>query len=197
MRHPSLEDLASFAGGEVSWLRKHLVSRHLSRCPGCEAKVLEFQYDKASLWDAKPDISDFEWMELEEQIRANVLVGLAAGAVVRPEPVHDVRLGWRGAWAVGAVCILVVSGWLMRDPRQMGSTILQALKGNSGNPAILATEGDAVGWTSNGNRILLVKPENSSAVLTVSGASAVQSSYVDEESNQITITQVANNVGLD
>jgi hypothetical protein len=188
--HPDEAALARYAGGEAGQLERFWVERHARRCEACASLIGSYQLDQAWLMEqagALPELP--EGWDLE--MRANIRVGLAASAAIRPQPVRQ-RLNPRAMFAAGALSVLVMAGWFFRDPRGLAGDIGLAW---SGQPAVeLVESGDGIGWRTKhpGAAVVLLRPEGSSAMsATVYAPRGLQTSYVDQQSGQVTITHVA------
>jgi anti-sigma factor ChrR (cupin superfamily) len=81
VRHPSSTDLALLAGGDCSFARAFLLNRHVRQCPGCAGEVDEFSALREEMAESMPPAVD--WECLASEMRANVRLGLEAGACVR------------------------------------------------------------------------------------------------------------------
>ena len=81
MKHPAEHQLALFAGGDIAgdWERKH-ISRHVSQCGSCDARVQAFGEASQQVRAIAPEIpGDLNWNRLADEMIGNILVGLAAG----------------------------------------------------------------------------------------------------------------------
>jgi anti-sigma factor RsiW len=129
LRHPSETDLALFAGGESPRLQGLLLDRHVRACADCRAKVAEYRAVRDDLIDSALDDTEIpavNWNLLASEMRANIRVGLEAGACVGAtqisSPWSAVRawataFGPRVAVGFATLAVLAVSGFYVRDAR--------------------------------------------------------------------------------
>src|SRR5580700_10458291 len=81
MKHPGEYNLALLAGGEAGAFHRFRLDRHVRNCEDCTEKVAEFQALRKHL--NRTEFPDLNWSSLAEEMRANIHVGLEAGACVR------------------------------------------------------------------------------------------------------------------
>jgi len=123
MTHPTEEHLALFASGDAGFLRGALVARHLRGCPSCSAAVEEYRELTAALANDVLVVPD--WNQLAAEMRANIRVGLEAGACVG----DAVDTGWwnpRLAVAMASLLILAGAGFMMRTHPQPQAALSMA-----------------------------------------------------------------------
>src|SRR5580698_2757936 len=80
MNHPRENDLALLAGGEAGRIRRFLLDRHVRTCADCRETIREYRELRAEL--AEPGLPDLNWNFLAADMRANIRLGLEAGACV-------------------------------------------------------------------------------------------------------------------
>jgi len=113
--HPTEDHLALFASGDAGFLRSALVARHIRTCPSCAATVEEYRELTAALADQVLVVPD--WDQLAAEMRANIRLGLEAGACVGNPAVG----GWRNprlVFAMASLMILAGAGFTMRNHPQ-------------------------------------------------------------------------------
>lgn len=190
--HPSEHVLARYAGGDATWPERWYVSRHVRQCEECEELVVRYQMDRAMLQDnaAEPPHA-LDWASLEREMRGNILVGLAASEAIQPEPAPRDRLGWRAGLAAAALTAVVMGGWFFRDPRELVANMQKAWNPQQASVSVSA-EPDGVAVTEGKSQLMLLRPKSASEpMMTTRGPRVVQTSYVDEDSGQVTITHVS------
>src|SRR4029077_6348271 len=119
MKHPGEYNLALLAGGETGAFHRFRLDRHVRNCEDCQEKVAEFQSLRKHLADtAFPEVN---WNSLAAEMRANIHVGLEAGACVRDTHVskHWISRNWNPQFAVasGSLVVLVGAGFFLTDAR--------------------------------------------------------------------------------
>lgn len=186
--HPADRELSAYACGEANWWERWRLDRHLRSCENCVARVCDYQMDQAAIRENAPEeISPAAWSVLEREMRANILVGVSAGKAVRTPDWVAPPLGWKGMATIGVLSAVVITGWLMRDPRQM---VAQILRGQYADVELERTD-QGLKMTAGERGIELLDTSGGSTVVTYSKPRAMQASFVDQESGQVTITNVA------
>ena len=135
MPHPVEHDLALLAGGEAGRAQRFWLERHLRGCEQCHAKVAEYQALRSDLLDMDSDLPEVNWNFLASDMRANIRLGLEAGACVRTAHLPRSFWSWfagtklpalnagalhpRMTTAVALLVLLVGSGVVMRSPKPL------------------------------------------------------------------------------
>lgn len=178
MNHPAENDLALLAGGEAAWVRRILLERHVDRCDGCRKKVAEYRDLRDAVTDFEPP--EVNWSALATEMRANIAVGLEAGACVGGvrSPVR-----WNPRFAVAFACLLVLitSNFFLRMHR---TPVVEA----SGPVARSTTSG--IELRKGSNSLIFLNHEGSRADQTVSAQGEIRARYIDGETGSVTITNV-------
>jgi hypothetical protein len=170
--HPGLGTLALYSSGDLPFRSRWRVRRHVTACAGFEA------------------IAD--WNRLEREMLGNIGVGLAAARCI--DKVRRGRVLLARVGMVGGLAALFVVGWVTHIPKEQTehlATLFEQAIGVKGPPitgAVLRATPDAIAVRAHGSTLTIMHPP--SAVVSMSGSSAVAARYVDEETGQVTITKV-------
>jgi len=196
--HPRLETLALYVTGDLPWRLRWRTGVHLKYCAGCEQQVLLFRSARMEFkHEAETQtLTAFEaivdWTRLEREMLGNIAVGLAAARCI--EKVGRTRaLFSKGAFAT-ALLALFIAGWATHIPKEQTAHLTSSLRSLFGleraqaTGTVLQTTQDGIAVRAQGATLTIMHPR--SAVVSVSGASAVEARYVDEETGQVTITNV-------
>lgn len=196
--HPVLNTLALFSSGDLPWMERLRVRHHVARCAECERQVALLRAAKAELRrEAQSEtLTGFEaiadWTRLEREMLGNIAVGVSAARCI--EKVRRGRqLLTRGALIAG-LAALFVAGWITHIPKEQTEHLAASLRQLVGldRPAITGTvlraTPDGVAVRAQGATLTILHPR--SAVISLSGSSAVAARYVDEDTGQVTITKV-------
>jgi hypothetical protein len=196
--HPALEILSLYAAGDLPLFLRLRTATHVNECAACEQQVLSFRSTKAELRrEAGAQIlTGFEaivdWQALESDMLGNIRVGVAAARCI--QKVGRTRK-WAGrlAWAAGMTA-LFIAGWLTRVPPDDNQRILTALRRAVGldQPqfygTIVRSTPDGIAVRTQTATLTILHPQ--SAVISMSSPSSVTARYVDDDSGQVTITNV-------
>lgn len=185
MRHPEANELALYAGADLPFWRRWLVWGHLRRCEHCREEAQGYRQVRALLAESREAwLPDRDWEQIAAEMRANIGLGLAAGACVEPRE-HARRLPWvRVAVMVAPVLLLALVGvWLQQSrPSRTGPEWSEDLLLEATGAGIELRQGDRV--------LILRHPEQERVTLTGSAQGSLRARWVDEETGQVTIQNV-------
>jgi hypothetical protein len=181
MNHPRENDLALLAGGEAGRLRRFLLDRHLRECADCRETVEEYRELRTEV--AEFELPDVNWSFLAADIRANIRLGLEAGACVRATPVLK-RWNARPAMALAALLLLFVGGFFMRDLR------LRQPAAEETTPVLQVTGSGVEVRSGTNNSLTLLNHHGSATNQTVSARGDIGTRYVDSDTGSVTINNV-------
>ncbi|MBX5495059.1 MAG: hypothetical protein IRZ15_06955 [Bryobacteraceae bacterium] len=182
MTHPSDVDLALYAGGETGRLRRWQIQRHLSRCGRCREEVASFCAAREGLRRGGGRIPQgVNWSRLAAEMKANIRLGLDAGEIVAQPQAPPLRLGWRPAVALGALTLVIVSGWWLHLP----SPVSKEEVAETG--VVLGAADGAIELREGAFSLTLVHPGAENVTYLVDFEGSVRARYVDSESGQVTI----------
>jgi hypothetical protein len=189
---------ALYAGRDLPWGTRLKIKMHLRRCAECEGKVESFRAATAELRrEAEANtLTGFEaiadWARLEREMMGNIAVGVAAARCV--DKVRGRGILWLRGALIAGLGTLFVAGWITHIPREETEHLLASLRSWAGHETaantgtVLRSFPDSVAVRTGGASLKLMHPR--SAVTSIAGGSAVQASYIDEETGQVTITGV-------
>jgi len=181
MNHPRENDLALLAGGEAGRIRRFLLGRHVRTCADCQETIAEYQEFRAGLADI--ELPDLNWNFLAAEMRANIRLGLEAGACVGTEPVFkhwSPRLGI----AFASLAVLAVSSFFVRDLR------FQPPAAEVATPVLQLTQ-SGVEISNGANSLTLLNHHGNTATnQTVSAQGDMEVRNIDGETGSVTINTV-------
>jgi hypothetical protein len=184
MNHPPETDLALLAGGEAGRIRRFLLDRHVRTCAACQGTIAEYRDLRSEL--AEPGLPDLNWNFLAAEMRANIRLGLEAGACVRTTRVLG---GWNPklGFALAGLALLIGSGYFLRD--------IQPLRNS--NPAkaevattVLRSTGSEVEIRTGARSLALLNHHGSAIDHTVSAQGDIGTRYIDSETGSVIINNV-------
>ncbi len=119
MKHPNRETLALHAGGDLRFLARWRVGRHVARCEECREELAAYESMRTILPELS-EIPEVPWNRLAADMKANIRLGLEAGQCVRADdtPLRESPLftGARAAIALASVLVLLVTGLVLEHP---------------------------------------------------------------------------------
>ncbi len=193
--HPRLGQLALLAGGECGLAERLRLGWHVRSCAACARQVEGFRSDRAALRagvDVLPE--DLDWPALEAEMRANIRLGLAAGALVdQPKTaLREVRAdgyagtGWRLAVVLGSMAFVGFAGWMLRAP-QAGLPLAPPESAQ----VVLDARPDGLALRKQDSAITLIAPSRQPVATTVSWDGGGSARFVDSDTGQVTIYDVS------
>jgi hypothetical protein len=188
MKHPSEATLALHAGKDLGALARWRIERHLAGCDGCRDEVEAFRAAR----EIAPELAEapeIAWNRLAAEMKANIRLGLSAGACVpgEPEPVHlhPVR-GFRPALAAASLVVLAGAGILLERPRPQAQLAKQ-----EGVVVQRTADGIQVQEGGRGFGLLHTAVRDAREVTyTVGAQGSMRARYVDPETGNVTINNV-------
>lgn len=171
---------ALLAGGEAAWWQR-LLARWRSR-PEDEILDEEFRRIREQLPQYRDLPPYFAWDSLAGEMKANILLGVEAGEVVRPRS-EGRAIGWRAGLAMAMLTLLMIAGYWWQMPHRLrdAGTLQQAVM--QASPGQLAIHQQDTGFS--------VLFHETDASLEISGAAGgVRADYVDQETGQLTVAHV-------
>jgi hypothetical protein len=184
MNHPRENDLALLAGGDAGSIRRFLLDRHVRTCADCQDTVAEYRELRAEL--AGIETPDLNWNFLASDMRANIRLGLEAGACVRSSPVFK-HWNPRFGIAFASLVVLVVSSFLARDLRFRPPA---ADSSTPSTPVLQLTESGVEIRTGTNSSLTLLNHHGNAANQTVSAEGDIGARYIDGETGSVTINNV-------
>jgi hypothetical protein len=182
MNHPRENDLALLAGGEAGRFQRLLLDRHVRMCADCQEKIAEFQALRSGLGDL--ELPDLNWNFLAADMRANIRLGLEAGACVRTTHVFR-RWSPRLGVVFASLVLLVFSGFFLRDMR-----LLHNPPAADAATPVLQSTGSGVEFRTGGKSLTLLNRNRNAANQTVSARGDIGTRYIDSETGSVTINNV-------
>lgn len=196
--HPGVEILSLYSTGDLPFVLRFRTRRHVKQCAACNQEVLSFRSAKSELRrEAQGEVlTGFEaitdWRALESDMLGNIRVGVAAAHCIENVG-RSRRIGSRLAWGAGMMA-LFAAGWMSRIPPEDNHRIISALRRVVGleqppfNGTIVRSTPEGISVKAQGATLTILHPQ--SAVISMSGPASVTARYVDDDSGQVTITNV-------
>jgi hypothetical protein len=185
MTHPGENDLALLAGGETGRLQRLLLGRHVQSCSECQEKIAGYRELRTELSDF--ELSDVNWNFLAEDMRANIRLGLEAGACVGPSRGLK-RLNLRFVVAFASLLVIVASSLFWREIRPPQNRAFPALVSDSA-PVLRLTE-SGVQVSTGANSLTLLNHHGTATNQTVSAEGDMGARNIDGETGSVTINHV-------
>jgi hypothetical protein len=182
MKHPAETDLALFAGGEVSRMRRISLERHVRGCVECDRKVAQLHALRAETANFEP--ANLNWNQLAAEMRANIRLGLEAGECVRSA---GVARSWnpRFTLAFASLLLVVGSGFLLRN------SIPHPVASQPSAAPVLESTGAGIELRSGSGSMMLLNRPGAVANQSVSAGGEIRVRYVDGDTGAVTINNVS------
>ena len=204
-KHPNEEILALYAGRDLEWLERLPVSLHVRGCGACRDRVANFNAvcgDLASVREKHADPLG-DWDRLSDEMTANIRLGLSMAECVGPVPqelhgrVFDGFLGRPAVLAFGGATLLFLGAFALNMPVEKIWNRL-TLRDQSG--LVLESTAAGIEMRRDGYRIISVHPfpvpsavagRKQSQAVAANLDGSMSAGYVDDETGQVTIINVA------
>jgi hypothetical protein len=179
MTHPAENDLALLAGGDIGPVQRFLLNRHVENCADCQVKLTGYSALRSELADS--ELPDLNWNFLAADMRANIRLGLEAGACVRASnPIWT----WRPQFTVAFASLLLLAGASL--------FVREARVYRASEPAtpVLRMTGLGVELRTGRTSLILLNSHGTAANQTVSAQGGMGTRYIDGETESVTINNV-------
>jgi hypothetical protein len=198
MRHPEERRIALYAGGEAGWLDRLSIGRHAAQCKPCRELVAAYRKDRDAIREEALELpSHLNWDRLAAEMKANIRVGLAAGECVSGVHARRLRIAWRPTLAAAGLTIILVSGWFLNFPAESRASLARGLERLWNRQAAAADPGVSLEATragiqvsENGSALTMMHLGTAPAVVVVNTRGSLRARYVDDDTGQVTITNV-------
>ena len=195
MRHPGEIELALFAGGDLGFVERWRVRRHVRGCGSCRSEVDALRTAGEDLREAADKMPQgVNWARLSQEMIGNIHVGLAAGECVGPEPrERRLSLGWHAAAVMAAAFIVGLGAMWWKIPRHEAnpaSSVNHAVMLAAQEGVVIEASQASIGVRSNGGAMSFLTPRSDSVAVSVSMQGSARAQFVDADTGQVTINKV-------
>ena len=187
MRHPSEQQLALFAGGELGFLERWRVNRHLAACHACRAEVGGFEVAAGVFTEEAERVpAEVDWERLSAEMSANIRLGLAAGEIVNDAHRSPEHLAWKPAAVLASAALLMITAWWLNIPPKHYSAERRPVS----EAAVVQPAAGGIEVKARSATLTLLRRKASSPVLYVSSPGSLRERFVDADTGQVTINNV-------
>ncbi len=188
MKHPSEATLALYAGGDLGSWSRWRTERHLAGCDRCRLVVDEFAGTRETM-AGLDDLPGLPWNRLAAEMKANIRLGLEAGACVREldgRPVkglgQPVFPGWRALVACVSMVALVVAGILLERPAPPAAEPIQG--------TVLRVTTNGIELSEDGQAMILLHKGDQEVTYSAGAQGSMGARYVAADSGYVTMNNV-------
>ena len=182
MKHPNQATLALHAGGDLGLLARWKTRRHLAKCERCRQEMADFE----ELREILPELAEtpeISWNRLAAEMRANIRLGLAAGACVgdgeKPLRLNPWFTGARAAVALASIMAVVVTGVVLERPGPLAAE----------NGVVFETTKNGI-EVREGGRAFRLMNRAQKVTYSVGAQGSMSARYVDSTTGNVTINNV-------
>ena len=195
MKHLTDSEIALASHGDLPLVAQLRAHAHSLVCASCRQRMEVLRADRARVATA---VESFEhpramnWNELEGEMFANIRLGLDVSEIypdARPQQDESPRFSWRAVAAVAAMTVTVMTGWFLAGPGAQKFTPSAVAQVRSG-ALVLRGDENGIGVENRGVGMILRNVSSPSTRFEVSLEGSVRSSAVDQDSGQVTVSQV-------
>jgi hypothetical protein len=182
MNHPRDNDLALLAGGDASRLQRFRLDRHVQNCADCQTKMAGYRNLRSELNDM--EFPEVNWNFLATDMRANIRLGLEAGACVRSTPDFG-RWNPRLGFAFAALALLLIGGEFAHNALHRPA----AANVEATAPVLRMTD-SGIEISTGSKSLALLNHHGNAANQTVSAQGDIGARYIDADTGAVTINNV-------
>jgi hypothetical protein len=208
MKHPTLSELALYAGSDCGPLTRWRVRRHVRQCPDCREEVRANRTARQALRDFAVEMPPgVEWSRLAEEMTGNIRVGLAAGECVGDFPVkrRSPLVRWNIATSMAMLALLFAAALVINMPPAESGRVVALFHRwfgveRSHGPAetiaaapafgVLEASPRLIAMHANGSTLSVVPDTASNVRVSVSLQGSAAARVVDADTGQVTISRV-------
>jgi hypothetical protein len=206
VKHPGEIQLALFAGGDLGFVERRLVDKHLRGCEGCRSSVEGLRNGTESLRKLANEMPDgVNWTRLSQEMTGNIRVGLAAGECVGPVPTNRPKsLAWHAMAVMAAAFVLVIGALSVNLPREQTDRLIGSLRAIRWHRVgtlvrvptlqdgiiLLEASQTSIDLKAIGGTMSFLSPMNDGVAVSVSMQGSAGAQYVDSDTGQVTINRV-------
>lgn len=208
MKHPGEIELALFAGGDLGFIERRRVARHVRECNGCRSEVQALRQGSETVRGLADEMPEgVNWTRLSQEMTGNIRVGLAAGECVGPVRTERPRsLVWHAAAVVAAAFVIVLGALWLNMPREQSQHLVSSLRSIRWNrvgsvvrtaavpdSVVLEASPSSIDLKAAGGTLSFLTPlpsrgEGVAVSVNMQGSAGAQ--YVDADTGQVTISRV-------
>lgn len=204
MKHLDSSQIALLSGGDLPLAATLYARLHCAVCPDCRHELAEFKKLPELARIAALDFDlprHLDWDQLQSEMTANIHLGLEIGQIasrveaahaVSPEPATGIE--WKRWVSVAALSACVLTGWFLSGPsnhqnRYTPSHTAANVEGLDGR--IRADEsGVGIEQRASLSSLTLRASNPANTRLEVGLEGSVRAATVDQDSGQITVSQI-------
>jgi hypothetical protein len=201
VKHPGEIELALFAGGDLGFVNRWRVRKHVRHCDGCRSEVEALRDGAEQLREVADEMPDgLNWTRMSQEMTGNIRVGLAAGECVGPEPRERSKsLGWHAAAVMAVAFVIGIGAMWWNIPRVQPRTIPAAnpthVVAAQQDRVVLEASQSSIDLTANGNTMSFLssrsdRSRSGSVAVSVSMQGSARAQFVDADTGQVTINKV-------
>lgn len=196
--HLDAPTLALLAGGDLSFWPRWRAQWHVRLCSLCQAELHQFRSLRQALptdaldeFDAAAELPGVAWSVFEAEMRANIRLGLTAGALAGgsdasgPEnaPLPAFVPFWRWATVCGALVFVLGAGWWLSVPRHTPTPVVSSV-------LKAAPDGEPLDGPAQAAGFQLLVPASNAVRTGADFNGGTHARLIDGETGQVTLQQV-------
>lgn len=200
LTHITPAQAALLASGDLPAAEQAALRSHVLFCKSCRAELASFRQTLRRLESTRGYMElpkAFDWNELESSMAANIRLGFEVESVTPRESVPEAEpgiiLSFRAVAALAALAVIFGVSWLLSSQTTypyFGPTSASLAEVESGGLTVTGRS-EGIEVSHQGRALLLRASTMDNSNIEVGLEGSVRSSSVDEESGQITVSQVS------
>ena len=195
MKHPNEDILALYAGGDLDLIERIPVALHVRGCDACREHIADHRAIRVDLQSVRERTSAplGDWDRLNDEMTANIRLGLSMAECVGPAPKSRTRpfagFFWKPSVLATGAAVLFTAAFVLNMPVERIGKLLQ-LRDHSG--LVLESTANGIEMRRDGRAVISVRhPDRKSHDVAANLDGSMSAGYVDDETGQVTIINVA------
>jgi hypothetical protein len=191
MTHPNQSILALYSGQDLGRFARWRTERHLAGCRACRDEVQAFASVRDNL-AALSQLPAISWNRLAIEMKANIRLGLAAGACVGGRKTSSFSVfqtisDLRALTACASVMVLVAAGLFLQRPAPMEPA---ALTGAASEGTVLRATANGIELHQGGETWSLLHVRSGDVTYSAGAQGSMRAGYVDSDTGNVTINNL-------
>ena len=194
-QHPNEDMLALYAGGDLDFIERIQVAFHVGRCDACGRQVANHKMIRADLASVREQAADSrnDWDRLSDEMTANIRLGISMAECAGPAPAKRENpfegFFWKPAVMASGAFVLMAGAFALNMPMDR---IQRLWQGRDHSGLVLESTAGGIEMRRDGRAVITVRhPDRNSHAVAANLDGSMSAGYVDDETGQVTIINVA------
>ncbi len=181
--HPTETELALYAGGDLAWTDRLRVRKHVDACRRCREEAGAFAAVRVSAANELREMPEATWNSLASEMKANIRLGLEAGACVTETSPRRTVVAFLGEGLLARAAVLASLAFVLATGVWMAHR-------EPPPGVVLQVSGEGIEMVDGERGLSLMNGRTADVTYSVSAQGGVRARYVDSDTGYVTINHV-------